>query len=293
MKYKFTFVILHYKTMDDTVKCINSIIEYIKNVKYDIVVVDNFSNDGSFESLNNMYKDNIRIKLIKNNENLGFARGNNVGYMYAKHNLESDFIILLNNDTYMIQNEFCKIIEDEYRISSFSVLGPKIYTPYKNSGRCNPMKLDQITIKELNNYILKFNLYKVLNLINLDSYYISFKEIIKTKLSYLKNSKYNIDYNRRMTNVQLQGCCLIFSPMYIRYFEGLDSRTFLYMEEDLLFIEMMKQNKLMVYNPNLKIFHSEEVTSNFISGNSRIQRKRKYKNLLTSIKIVRNTLMNN
>ena len=51
MDTKFAFLLLHYKNADVTMECINSIMKEEKDEKYDIVVVDNASKNGSIEQL--------------------------------------------------------------------------------------------------------------------------------------------------------------------------------------------------------------------------------------------------
>lgn len=290
MNLKFCFVILHYKTLEETKKCVDSILKNCNNDDINIIIVDNFSNDGSNEKLEALYNKYYNVKIIVNNINLGFARGNNVGFLYAKKNYKSDFIILLNSDAYVMQSNFCEIICNEFNKSNFVVLGPKVFTPYSNNGCCNPMRKQHIDEKEINRYILKFKLYIILNYFKLDLQYIKFKEYLK-QIFKISNSTTNFaDYDIRMTDVQLHGCCLIFSSLYIDKYDGLNDKTFLYMEEDLLFIEMHKNNLLTVYNPDLKIFHSEGLTSAVIDRKPRKQRKNKYKNIVKSCQVVKETL---
>ena len=68
-----------------------------------------------------------RLILIKNDENAGFAEGNNIGIRYALNYLNSDYILLLNNDT-VVDKEFLvemlKVSESDDKIG---IAGPKIY----------------------------------------------------------------------------------------------------------------------------------------------------------------------
>ena len=111
------FVILHYKTDRDTIECVESIRSKIDTAGYRIVIVDNASANGSYEALQKEYSGADDIALISNSENLGFARGLNVGIDYARKHFDPDFIALINNDTQLIsknitetinQKEFCK-----------------------------------------------------------------------------------------------------------------------------------------------------------------------------------------
>lgn len=61
---------------------------------FEIIFVDNNSDDGSIEFIKDNY-DPVSIKIIESKKNLGFAGGNNLGY----DNCEGEYIVLLNNDT--------------------------------------------------------------------------------------------------------------------------------------------------------------------------------------------------
>jgi len=60
----------------------------------EIIFVDNASTDNSVDFIKTNYPS---VKTVKNDENYGFAKGNNIGYKHSK----GDYIILLNNDTYV------------------------------------------------------------------------------------------------------------------------------------------------------------------------------------------------
>lgn len=107
---KFSFVILHYNTFTDTIECIDSIKKYISARSRDIIVVDNCSPDSSGSLLKLKYAEDDEVQVLMNSENLGFARGNNVGFKYAKER-GADFIVMLNNDTLLLDNSFCYQVE--------------------------------------------------------------------------------------------------------------------------------------------------------------------------------------
>ncbi|MEG2898560.1 MAG: glycosyltransferase, partial [Eubacterium sp.] len=72
-----SIIIVNYKTKELTSNCIDSIYESnLKGIDYEILVVDNASNDGSIESIEVRFP---KVKSIKNNENLGFSKANNIG----------------------------------------------------------------------------------------------------------------------------------------------------------------------------------------------------------------------
>jgi GT2 family glycosyltransferase len=87
-------VILNWNKKDDTAECLCSIYN-MRYKKFDVILVDNGSNDGSVHFLKRKYP---KVKYIENEENLGYAKGNNIGIRYALKGGYS-FILLLNNDT--------------------------------------------------------------------------------------------------------------------------------------------------------------------------------------------------
>lgn len=97
MKRKTSIIILTYNNLEYTKDCIESIIKYTKKGTYEIIVVDNLSTDGTREWL----KEQKNLKVILNDENLGFPKGCNQGIKTANTNND---ILLLNNDTIVTEN---------------------------------------------------------------------------------------------------------------------------------------------------------------------------------------------
>lgn len=91
-----SIIIVNYNTLKLTSECINSVFEITEGLKFEVIVVDNASSDGSRDVFS---KDN-RINYIYSEKNLGFGRANNIGARQAK----GDFLFLLNSDTYLINN---------------------------------------------------------------------------------------------------------------------------------------------------------------------------------------------
>jgi len=79
-------------------------------------------NKDEYEKLNS----NNRMILIKNKDNYGFTGGNNIGIRYALKNLNSNYILLLNNDT-VVDPQFLNILVKEAQDDNVGILGPNVY----------------------------------------------------------------------------------------------------------------------------------------------------------------------
>ncbi len=96
-------IIVNYNTLHVLLPCIDSIVAHTKDISYEIIIVDNGSEDGSAEVLE---RDN-RVKLIATGENLGFGKANNKGLEHAK----GRFVFFLNSDT-LLKNNAVKMLYD-------------------------------------------------------------------------------------------------------------------------------------------------------------------------------------
>ena len=79
MKHLTSIVILSWNTLDFTRECIESIRRFTKEGTYEIIVVDNASEDGSREWL----REQTDVRLVENTKNEGFPKGCNQGMALA------------------------------------------------------------------------------------------------------------------------------------------------------------------------------------------------------------------
>lgn len=92
-----TIIIVSYNTREMIVECIQSVLKQTTSTRYEIIVVDNCSVDGSAEAIRTNFPN---IKLICLSENLGFARANNLGAKHAR----GCRLLLLNPDTVILDH---------------------------------------------------------------------------------------------------------------------------------------------------------------------------------------------
>lgn len=113
-----------------TSKCLDTLLNLTKYEKnyYRVILVDNGSTDGSAEFFDENYGD--RIDLLKSDVNLGFINGNNMGINYAIEKLNPSFILLLNNDIEIIEEDWLqKLVETALEDERIGLVGPKLIFP--------------------------------------------------------------------------------------------------------------------------------------------------------------------
>lgn len=131
---KTSIIILTYNKLDYTKQCIESIRKYTEPGTYEIIVVDNQSQDGTVEWLND--QDDI-IKIL-NSENLGFPKGCNQGIDIST----GDNILLLNNDTVVTNNWLSNLTACLYSSENTGAVGP--VTNYCSNNQAIPVSYKSI-----------------------------------------------------------------------------------------------------------------------------------------------------
>lgn len=281
-KNKIGFLILHYLTIDITNKCVDSILENIDTKDFCIIIVDNGSPNGTGEILKKIYRDNDRVTVILEKTNLGFARGNNVGFQYAKEVEKCNFICMLNNDTQIKQKNFINSLLNEYHKYKYAVVGPQIRLL---DGSVSPQVRRLGTIKMYQKEKIRIQLAYIMIHFGIDL-------AIFPKL-YRKIFKRGMEAyfpvcikNGYVEDVVLEGCCLIFTPVYLEKFSGIDDRTFMYREEELLYIRLLKNNMKSLYSENIWIDHLENGSTDVAYKRNKVRKIFQYKNQIQSLKIL-------
>ncbi|MDT8716130.1 glycosyltransferase family 2 protein [Clostridium sp. 19966] len=285
---KFVFVILHYMTYTDTSEAIDSIFNSLEDDNYEIVVVDNNSLNDSFLLLKDKYSNNKKVYFIRNDQNLGFAKGNNRGYEYAKKQLKANFIILINNDIFLKQKDFLKVIEKTYNIEKPHIMGPDIVSAI-DKGHQNPQRIKEASDQEIKKNILINRLLCILIETKTEKLLRGIYQKLKKALSvetqrHLQNSKKQ--WEEALLNVQLHGACLIFTPLYVKNYKGMYSGTFMYMEEDILHYIAVQENMKILYTPKIRIYHKEDASTNAVFNKENKKRLFYYKNVNKSSRIL-------
>lgn len=261
-RIEITFIILHYNAICETKNLVKSIYDKLESGSFKIVIVDNASPNGSGIVLKEFYSGKPEITVITNQKNLGFAEGNNTGIDYCRYHFIAKYICCINNDTLILDKYFLNNVEKEYKRSGAAVIGHKAYL------KDGSIQFSAFKLKSLEYYQGLLSKYKTnVKLTKEKSYKLQLKSnhpAIFNILKHIKSIPRNIYLNTRHENVILHGSCLIFTPAYFEKLKGFDNRTFLYREEELLYISLKKNGLKSVYSPDITITHLEDAATDSI-----------------------------
>ena len=271
------FVILHYMALEETVVCVESILHNVEGEKR-IIVVDNDSPNGSVKELRDKYGDDPLVDVLETGENLGFARGNNYGYRYAVEHYAPSFIVVMNNDMEIRQNDFIERMEQSYEEHRFAIMGPDIYSTKKKYHQ-NPQTRKIMTRKDLEKSVRVLTAKNALRFVFPVKWFLAekFRGVRKLRgaekpgeagqLRGAEKPAQNRSGDRYVDHVVeeplLHGSCYIFSEDFIkRHPDGcFYDKTFMYMEAEILYYQARRDGEKMIYDPGLKVDHHEDVAT--------------------------------
>ena len=276
------YVVLHYFTYDSTVQTIQSIIDHDESAV--IVLVDNCSPNGSGESLRKRFANQINIEVVLLEENLGFAKGNNAGYKTLKEKYNVDYICILNNDVLIRDCDMKQKLSNAYLLYGFGILGPRIILADGSENifikKFQPIEYYENLLEQTQGLLERVKSRSELSLYLGDKKR-KFKQVISRKIK-KDNPDTNIDLD-----ALLHGCCIFFSPQFISKFDdAFYPGTFLYGEEELLYLKCQRNGLKSVYFPSITIQHLEDVATNSSARQVKERQVRKLTNSIASLKII-------
>lgn len=209
-----SIIIVNWNTSELLQACIKSIKTHTQGVEYELIIADNGSSDHSVEAIKQSFAPDItsgKIKLIANSENKGFAAAVNQGIAQVR----GSYILLLNPDTYLVDNAFGRMLEFMDQIQpeqakQTAIIGPKITYPdgtLQPSCRRFPTLASQLLI------LLKIhNIWP--NLKPLRSYFMS-----------------DMDYSKTQEVDQVMGACFLIKKSALEQIGLFDEQFFIWFEE--------------------------------------------------------------
>ncbi|WP_347217356.1 glycosyltransferase family 2 protein [Chryseobacterium sp.] len=92
MNMKLSIIIVNYNVTRLLRNCLLSVQQYVKDIEYEVIVIDNASTDTSWQSLISEFPE---VRFIPSETNGGFSKANNQAIQTAK----GEYVLLLNPDT--------------------------------------------------------------------------------------------------------------------------------------------------------------------------------------------------
>lgn len=223
----FSIIIVNWNTRDLLKACLQSITENCSETSYEVVVVDNASSDGS----NDLVKAQFSwVKLIHNQQNVGFSRANNQGILQSS----GRYILLLNPDTVFLNDVLQEIrcIYDTHQ--DIGIIGGRLITPDNRPQRWSKGRMLSIRTA-FNHYLFLSDLFP-----NLES---------------CGGVADNSDYQHPADVDWVSGACLAVKRQVLDDVGLLDETIFMYSEDMDLCYRTKQAGYRVIYAPSAHIKH--------------------------------------
>lgn len=228
---KTGFVIVNYNDYETTLKLMKNIQNY--SILNQIVIVDNCSIDNSYQQLLKLQND--KIKVIKSEENKGYAAGLNVGAKYLIDKYQECNIIFSNADIVIDEEEdLKKILEILDSNETYGLVAPVIREHEGlNRGWKIPTPLQDAALNIL--WIHKY---------------------LRPKLLFYKDSEY---HDETLVDA-VSGCFFCMKSSCLKDVGYFDENTFLYYEENIISKKLQNKSYKVVLINKVSVFHNHAVT---------------------------------
>ncbi len=232
LEIELSIIIISYNTKKITENCLKSIEDSLRQslLSYEIIIVDNASNDGSQTQISKLKSQNhnLNLKTIFNTRNVGFAKANNQGFRQA----DGKYILFLNSDTIVLDNAIEKLLSF-YTKNELTIqfLGGKLLNQnHSPQPSCGPFYSLPVVFGAL---FLKGDYWGL------------------TRFS--PNTVKEVDW--------ISGACILTKKEYYEAIGGFDEQIFMYMDEvDFLYRAKQKGYRVFFY-PDAEFIHLGSASS--------------------------------
>ncbi len=224
-KIDVSFITINYNSSNLTIKLVESIISQTIGLDYEIIVVDNASQNEDFQNLHNNLTKLNQVKIIKNRINSGFASGNMLGVNFAS----GKYYFFINNDCILLNNSV-KILKDfldfneDVGVATAKVLDNN--GNYSSSYKQFPHLIKQLFGNSVQRIISK-------------------NRFPSNKIKLQKNSEVEV----------VSGSCMFFRRDVFCSIGGFDTVFFLYCEEEDICKRVWDFGKKVYFIPKAEVFH--------------------------------------
>lgn len=226
---KLSVVILCWNDWEVIKDALQSIFDKTRMRDYEVIVSDNGSSNGTLESI----KENFRqpnLRIVENNANLGFARGNNAGIAAAR----GEYVLILNPDTWMHDATLDKFVEFADQHPEAGAFGCRVVYPdgsYQTSAMVAPS-------------VARFWMM-ALGLHRLARFCRFFRGTVYS--GWQGDTEREVDWQ--------SGCCVMFRATLLKDLDGFDPQFFYQCEEVDLCKRVWDAGYKILFTPHAQITH--------------------------------------
>lgn len=215
---ELSVILVNYNDLSHLKECLFSLSDTVKDIPFEVIVIDNFSSDGSPEWI----RENApRVRLIANTENEGFARANNLGIQESR----GEYVLFLNTDT-ILQPQAVSILLAKLKSDrTVGAVGPALLTGERTFQVSFGQKVS--FLRELFQKIVLNPFYRI-------------------------RLKGKVDIRRVGW---LSAACLLTRKDVLEEVGSFDENFFLYFEDIDLCIRIRHKNYILEYLPRARVFH--------------------------------------
>lgn len=225
---KLSIILVNWNTCDLTKQALTSVFKETSGIDFEVIVVDNNSEDGSMEMIKNEFP---QVRIIENKENLGFGKANNQGLKIAK----GDYLMFLNTDVIVLDGAINKLVDYLDGHADVMMVGPMLL----NRDMTFQHACRRMLPNPVNSFFHLFGLTKI-----------------------FKNNKFVNEYKQYAADPEvtgpteaLSGAAMMFRRRVFVEIGGFDESFFMY-GEDLDFCKrVLDKNWKTVYVSEARIIH--------------------------------------
>ena len=221
-------IIVNYRTYNLTVAAINAVHRVLKGYSYELIVIDNHSNDESYDRLLALTDANTHI--YKTTKNGGFGYGNNYGVCRSS----GKYLFFLNSDTILYDHVLIDMIE---YMKSHTEIG--VMSCLMENGDGAPLVISH-----------RFETLKTLFLQTI------IKPIVPQKIQDRRAKINHLSYSGRVTDCDwVSGAAMLMPRKVFDLVGGWNELFFMYMEDEELCFRIHKSGYKVVVYPRLGLRH--------------------------------------
>ena len=223
--------------------CLKSVYEQTKDIDFEVIYVDNASEDGSIEMVKEHFP---AVRIIENDENMGFIKANNQGIEIAT----GRYVLLLNSDTLVLDNAIAKTVKFADTTPQAAVVGCKVLNPDRTLQRACFMYPSV-----LNLFLAATYLYKIFP---------------KSKLfGRERMTWWDFDQTREVETIC--GCFSLVRKEAIEQVGLMDERYFVYGDDPDWCYRFKKNGWRVMFTPDAQIIHYGGQTTSHMARAFRLQ----------------------